>query len=203
MCATLIKLYIILWIGQTTRIRTQKWVGGGNGATPTLARIRYMCFNLTRRSRCNSSSRCCYRAREHVDPTWSRKIRCGGDVCTLSDANSWGKKISCRAWCVRCEQAETSKMKNHLGCVEWRTSYHQVSRWHVLSFPTRTEQCKTHAADVSPTTWVADMCYPSRRGMNNVKHTRPTCHPISLQTWVSIIKSVELVQLICFANTYL
>ena len=38
-----------------------------------------MCFNLTRRSRCNSSSRCCYRAREHVDPTWSRKIRCGGD----------------------------------------------------------------------------------------------------------------------------
>ena len=41
--------------------------------------IRYMCFNLSRRSRCNSSSRCCYRAREHVGPTWSRKIRCGGD----------------------------------------------------------------------------------------------------------------------------
>ena len=38
-----------------------------------------MCINLTRRSRCNRSSRCCYRAREHVDPTRSRKIRCGGD----------------------------------------------------------------------------------------------------------------------------
>ena len=35
---------------------------------------------LTRRSRCNSSSsRYGYRATEHVDPTWSRKIRCGGD----------------------------------------------------------------------------------------------------------------------------
>ena len=36
---------------------------------PTLARIRCTCFNLTRRFRCNSSSRCCYQAREHVDPT--------------------------------------------------------------------------------------------------------------------------------------
>ena len=34
------------------------------------------CFNLTRCSRCNRSWRCCHRAREHVDPTWSRKIRC-------------------------------------------------------------------------------------------------------------------------------
>ena len=38
-----------------------------------------MYFHLTQRSRCNSSSRCCYRAREHVDPTWSRKISRGGD----------------------------------------------------------------------------------------------------------------------------
>ena len=37
------------------------------------------CVNLTRRSRCNSGVRCCYRAREHVDPTWSRKTRYGGD----------------------------------------------------------------------------------------------------------------------------
>ena len=37
------------------------------------------CVNLTRRSRCNSSSRCCYRARGHVDPTSSRNIRCDGD----------------------------------------------------------------------------------------------------------------------------
>ena len=37
------------------------------------------CVNLTRRFRCNSGSSCCYRAREHVDPTSSRKIRCGGD----------------------------------------------------------------------------------------------------------------------------
>ena len=35
--------------------------------------------NLTRRSRCNSSSRCCYRARGHFDPTWPREIWCGGD----------------------------------------------------------------------------------------------------------------------------
>ena len=47
---------------------------------PQLPRIIYMpCTNLTRRSRYNSSSRCCYRARGHVDPTWSRKIRCRGD----------------------------------------------------------------------------------------------------------------------------
>ena len=32
-------------------------------------------FRFHPRSRCNSSSRCCCRAREHVDPTWSRKIR--------------------------------------------------------------------------------------------------------------------------------
>ena len=33
------------------------------------------CVNLTRRSRCNSSSsRCCYRARGHVDPV----VVCGG-----------------------------------------------------------------------------------------------------------------------------
>ena len=43
-------------------------------------RIRYMCVSLTRRSRCNSSSRCWYRARKHVDPTWSRNIRCVGDI---------------------------------------------------------------------------------------------------------------------------
>ena len=34
---------------------------------------------ITQRSRCNSGSRCCYRAREHVDPSLSREIRCGGD----------------------------------------------------------------------------------------------------------------------------
>ena len=38
-----------------------------------------MFVNLTRCSRCNSSSRCCYRACGHVDPASSRKIRCGGD----------------------------------------------------------------------------------------------------------------------------
>ena len=27
------------------------------------------CVNIPRRSRCNSSESCCYRAREHVDPT--------------------------------------------------------------------------------------------------------------------------------------
>ena len=36
-------------------------------------------FRLNPRSRCNSSSRCCYRAREHVDPTWSRRITHGGE----------------------------------------------------------------------------------------------------------------------------
>ena len=37
---------------------------------PTLPRIRFMsCFDLAQRSRCNSSSRCYYRAREHDDPT--------------------------------------------------------------------------------------------------------------------------------------
>ena len=30
------------------------------------------CVNFTRRSRCNSSSRCCYRASGHVDPACSR-----------------------------------------------------------------------------------------------------------------------------------
>ena len=37
------------------------------------------CLNFNPRSSCNSSSRCCYRAREHVDPAWSRRIRHGGD----------------------------------------------------------------------------------------------------------------------------
>ena len=54
-------------------------MGKNTSKAPTLSRIRYMCFNLTLRSRCNSSSRCCYRVHEHVDPTWSRKIRCSGD----------------------------------------------------------------------------------------------------------------------------
>ena len=36
-------------------------------------------FRFNPRSRCNSSSRCWYRAREHVDPAWSRRIRHGGD----------------------------------------------------------------------------------------------------------------------------
>ena len=40
------------------------------GQAPTLSRIRYMpCFNLILRSRCNNRLRCCYRPREHVDPT--------------------------------------------------------------------------------------------------------------------------------------
>ena len=39
----------------------------------------WSCVNITRRSRCNSSSSCFDRDRGHVDPTWSRKIRCGGD----------------------------------------------------------------------------------------------------------------------------
>ena len=38
--------------------------------------IRYMCFNP--RSRCNSSSRCCYRAREHVDPAWYTRYAASG-----------------------------------------------------------------------------------------------------------------------------
>ena len=43
--------------------------------------IRYInVFRFNPRSRCNSSSRCCYRAREHVDPAWSRRIRHGGDI---------------------------------------------------------------------------------------------------------------------------
>ena len=33
-----------------------------------------MCFDLTH-ARCYSSSRCCCRAREHVDPTWPWRIR--------------------------------------------------------------------------------------------------------------------------------
>ena len=36
-------------------------------------------FRFNPRSRCNRSSRCCYRAREHVDPAWSRRTRHGGD----------------------------------------------------------------------------------------------------------------------------
>ena len=36
-------------------------------------------FRFNPRSRCNRSSRCCYRAREHVDPACSRRIRHGGD----------------------------------------------------------------------------------------------------------------------------
>ena len=35
-------------------------------------------FRFNPRSRCNSS-RCCYRARVHVDPAWSRRITHGGD----------------------------------------------------------------------------------------------------------------------------
>ena len=41
---------------------------------PPLPRIRYMpCVNLTRSSRCNTSWRCAYRAREHVDPTYPER----------------------------------------------------------------------------------------------------------------------------------
>ena len=36
-------------------------------------------FRFNPRSRCSSSSRCCYRTREHVDSAWSRRIRHGGD----------------------------------------------------------------------------------------------------------------------------
>ena len=39
----------------------------------------HVVFRFNPRSRCNNSSRCCYRAREHVDPAWSRRIRHGGD----------------------------------------------------------------------------------------------------------------------------
>ena len=56
-------------------------MGKDKAQAPTLPRIRCMSrVNLTRSSRCNSSSsRYCYRAREHVDPTLSRKTRCGAD----------------------------------------------------------------------------------------------------------------------------
>ena len=38
----------------------------------------HVMFRFSPRSRCNSSSRCCYRARVHVDPAWSRfgLLRC-------------------------------------------------------------------------------------------------------------------------------
>ena len=39
----------------------------------------HVMFRFKPRSCCNSSSRCCYRAREHVDPARSRRIRHGGD----------------------------------------------------------------------------------------------------------------------------
>ena len=58
----------------------------GKAEAPSLPRTRYMsCVRLTRRSRCNSSSRCCYRAREHVDPTW-RVVQ----LFTLPPGGSWG-----------------------------------------------------------------------------------------------------------------
>ena len=45
-------------------------MGKNKAEAPTLPRAKYMpSVNLTRRSRCNSSSRCCYRACGHVDPT--------------------------------------------------------------------------------------------------------------------------------------
>ena len=54
-----------LWLLIRRRMRKNK------AQAPTLARIRYMdVFRFNPRSRCNSSSRCCYRAREHVD-LWS------------------------------------------------------------------------------------------------------------------------------------
>ena len=40
--------------------------GKNKASSPTFPRIRYMCFNLTRRCRCNSSSRCCCLACEHL-----------------------------------------------------------------------------------------------------------------------------------------
>ena len=57
------------------------WMGKNKAQAPTLAHTKYMfsCVNLTRRSRCNSSSRCCYRVPGDDDPTGSREIRCGGD----------------------------------------------------------------------------------------------------------------------------
>ena len=39
----------------------------------------HIVFRFNPRSRRNRSSRCCYRAREHVDPAGSRRIRHGGD----------------------------------------------------------------------------------------------------------------------------
>ena len=40
----------------------------------------HVVFRFNPPSRCNNSSRCCYRAREHVDPAWSRRIRHGEDI---------------------------------------------------------------------------------------------------------------------------
>ena len=42
------------------------------------------------RSRCNSSSRCCYRAREHVDLAWSRRIR---QACPMTTDGILQKKM--------------------------------------------------------------------------------------------------------------
>ena len=44
-------------------------MGKNIAEAPILARIKYLCVNLARRSCCNSSSRCCYRPRGYVDPS--------------------------------------------------------------------------------------------------------------------------------------
>ena len=55
------------------------WMGKNKAKAPTLPRIGYMsCFDLTLPLQ-QQLAGCCYRAREHVDPVWSRRIRRGGD----------------------------------------------------------------------------------------------------------------------------
>ena len=65
-----------------------------------------MCANWTRRSRCNSSSRCCHRARGHVDPTWSRDIRCGGDSHPEMPSSPGSVGLLCVLYC--CTPAQHS-----------------------------------------------------------------------------------------------
>ena len=91
-------------------------MGKNKSSAPTLPRIRCMsCFDLNPRSRCNSSSRCCYRARvipSHLSP----KRDCGSTVRMRVIAPPWTdfSTLDCSTTKRGCEYRIPHRRRNAL-----------------------------------------------------------------------------------------
>ena len=109
-------------------------MGKNKAKAPTLSCIKYS-VNLTRSSRCNSSSRCCYLARGHVDPTWSREIRCGGDSHPETPSSPSSVGLARDHPLTKTQATEPSR--------QTRSSYgplYPLGRWSPLWIPKRRER---------------------------------------------------------------